>query len=178
MDIIHKPIIWILLVALLTSCNPAETPIPTSTPTFPPTFPPPTVSPVPTTAPTSLPPTASPIPTKDLTSLPFTGVSAEMARVFYTFFDALNGGNVDLAMSLVADDAEICFQTCRKSPEAVRQMLQGMVSNRHSHQVVISRIEGDTIYFQHIVYVQRALLLRGENVMVVQDGKIKKLRGL
>ncbi|RJP49786.1 MAG: nuclear transport factor 2 family protein [Anaerolineaceae bacterium] len=101
-----------------------------------------------------------------------------MARVFYTFFDALNSGDVDLAMSVVADDAEICFQTCKNTPESIHQMLQIMLNNSYRHEVVISRIEGDTIYFQHIVYYSKALLLRGEDIMVIQDGKIKKLRGL
>ena len=118
--------------------------------------------------------TSTPIPT----NTPMVLSREEKIVIFNTFFDALNEGDIEIAMSFVAEEATLCFERCVTGIEHIRLSIQAQIKNGYRHEVNISRVEGDYIYFFHRVYTGDRIIISGDDIMTISNGKIYKLKGV
>lgn len=103
------------------------------------------------------------------------------AAVFTTLADALNAGDVDAALALVADDAVLTFPDMGyvfTGKEEIRGWYEGLVAQNLHIEPSNLRVDGDKVTWSNQVWLDdyRALGIAplgftGEGV--VQDGKIK-----
>jgi len=117
----------------------------------------------------TLEPTAAPPAAPTATPEP-----ADPAEVVQQFWDAMEAGDVDTAMTLVAEDAQ-CKGSCYfKGPVAFRSYLQGTINAGNTNQISIVKVDGDTVTYTYKVFRNGFVAednAEGES-MTVQDGKI------
>jgi ketosteroid isomerase-like protein len=99
---------------------------------------------------------------------------ADPAEVVQEFWDAMQAGNVDAAMTFVGEDAQ-CKGSCYfKGPVAFRSYLQGIINAGSTNQISIVKVDGDTVTYTYKVFRNGFVTednAEGES-MTVQDGKI------
>lgn len=95
------------------------------------------------------------------------------AAVVQGFWDAMEAGDIDLAMTFLAEDIK-CRGSCYMTGQAsVQPYLEGLISSEQVTEISDLVVEGDkvTYTFKVIRSGQQSQHFKGE-VMYVQDGKI------
>jgi ketosteroid isomerase-like protein len=122
----------------------------------------------PMTAPTQPPaPTSAPLATA-------TAEPVDPAKVVQAFWDAMEAGDVDTAMTFVAEDAQ-CKGSCYfKGKDSFRAYLQGIINSGSTNQITIVNVDGDIVTYTYKVFRNGIVVednAEGES-MTLQDGQI------
>jgi hypothetical protein len=91
-----------------------------------------------------------------------------------SFNRALEDGNLEAAMALLADDIKFRGVPYLSGKDAVRRYLQGIIDDEGWRQEISDlKVEGDTVTYNWTVYNPNgAVSARGVEMMHIKDGKI------
>jgi ketosteroid isomerase-like protein len=94
-------------------------------------------------------------------------------KIVQGFYQALNDGDVESALTFIADDIECrghCYITGKDSFQA---FIQGNIDHHDRFEISDLKVDGNTVTFNYIIHRENTVLARGvDSVMRVQDGKI------
>ena len=95
------------------------------------------------------------------------------AQVVQGLYQAMNDGNIEAAMSFVADDVE-CSGHCHfTGKESFRAFIQGNIDHRDRFEISDLRSSGNKVTFDYVIYRSEAVFARGvDSVMQTEDGRI------
>jgi len=98
---------------------------------------------------------------------------ADPAAIAQNFYKAVNEGDIDAAMALVADDIK-CRGSCYITGiESLRAYIQGGINANGKTEISALKVEGDTVTYNWMAYSKEGFLeARGVETLQIKDGKI------
>jgi ketosteroid isomerase-like protein len=89
------------------------------------------------------------------------------------FYQAMNDGDMETAMSFVADDIECRGHCYITGKDAFRTFIQTNLDHRDQFEISDLVVQGEEATFDYVIHRGNSVLARGvDSVMRVQDGKI------
>lgn len=99
--------------------------------------------------------------------------AASADEVVQGFYQAMNDGDLESAMTFIADDMECrgyCYITGKDS---FQTFIQGNIDHNDQFEISELKIDGDKVTFNYVIRRGDFILARGlDSVMQVQDGQI------
>jgi ketosteroid isomerase-like protein len=91
-----------------------------------------------------------------------------------SFYQALDDGDLEAAMALLADDVKFRGVPYITGKDAARRYLQGIIDDEGWRQEISDlKVEGDTVTYNWTVYNPNGVVsARGVEVMHIKNGKI------
>ncbi|MCI0553315.1 MAG: nuclear transport factor 2 family protein [Anaerolineae bacterium] len=126
-----------------------------------------------TAAPVAEQPTIAPPPAPTATPIP-----ADPAAIAQSFWLAVNEGDIEAAMVLVAEDVK-CRGTCYLTgKESFRSLIQGTINSGARTEISDLKVERDMVTYNWTFYnVNGAVTAGGTDAMQIKDGKIILIEG-
>ena len=94
-------------------------------------------------------------------------------EIVQDFYQAMNDGDIETAISLAADDIE-CRGHCHiTGKDSFQTFIQGNIDHNDQFEISQLRVDGNKVIFNYIIYRANSVLARGiDSVMQIRDGKI------
>ena len=99
--------------------------------------------------------------------------ATDPAAVAQSFYKAVNEGDIDAAMALVADDIKCRGGCYLDGIESFRAYIQGGINGNGPTEISDLKVEGDTVTYNWAAYTKEGFLeARGVETLQIKDGKI------
>lgn len=94
-------------------------------------------------------------------------------KIVQGFYQAMNDGDIETAISLTADDIECRGHCYITGKDAFQTFIQGNIDHDDRFEISKLKVDGNKVTFNYIIYRANSVLARGvDSVMQIQDGKI------
>jgi hypothetical protein len=99
--------------------------------------------------------------------------AASADKVVQSFYQAMNDGDLESAMTFVADDIECRGHCYLTGKDSFQTFIQGNIDHNDQFEISELRVNGDQVTFNYIIHRGDSVFARGvDSVMQVQDGQI------
>jgi hypothetical protein len=94
-------------------------------------------------------------------------------EIVQSFYQAMNDGDLESAMTFIANDIECRGHCYLTGNDSFQTFIQGNIDHNDQFEISELRVNGDQVTFNYIIHRGDSVFARGvDSVMQVQDGQI------